>query len=111
MAYTTVGYWETVKAIASEAVEEYPDANDQRDTLVSEGVHDSEYIVWYHANEVVLEASDNEPDGPEVQAMCADNAYWRTMRMTAARMAMETDVNGEVGKLDEERAEAEENAA
>ena len=65
---------------------------------MSETVDGSEYIIYYSANEIVLEASDNEPDGAEVRAMSADDADWRTQRTLAAYLAMELDVLEEMGR-------------
>lgn len=102
MTWSTVDYWKAVQAIAAEAVEEYPDDDDdKRQEYVTQSVDGSEYIIYYGANETVLEATGNEPDGSEVKAMSADGADWRTMRMTAAYLAMGADVNDEVRKLDE----------
>lgn len=89
-------YIKTVKAIAQDAISEYPTNEDARHEYVSESVDGSEYVIYYGANQTVLDASDNEPDGAEVRAMSDDNADWRTMRTLAAYLAMELDVLAEI---------------
>jgi hypothetical protein len=99
MTWNTSDYLRTVTAIAEEAIEEYPGDEDTRRDYVSESVDGSEYVIYYSANETVLQASDNEPDGAEVRAMSAKDADWRTMRTLAAYLAMEADVLAEVERL------------
>ena len=115
MAWNVSDYLKTVTAIAEEAIAEHPGdtsgpadqvneiwasvVEDERREYVSETVDGSEYIIYYSANEIVLEASDNEPDGAEVRAMSADDADWRTQRTLAAYRAMELDVLAEVERL------------
>jgi len=110
MTWTTSDYLKTVTAIAAEAIEEYPGApndsnEDERREYVSQTVDGSEYIIYYSANEVVLEATDNEPDSSDVRAMSADDADWRTMRTLAAYLAMEADVMEAIGQIVKERDE------
>ena len=113
---TTSDYYKTVTGIAQEALDEYPgvppagatsmDSNeDERREYVSQTVDGSEYIIYYSANEVVLEATDNEPDSSDVRAMSADDADWRTMRTLAAYLAMEADVMEAIGQIVKERDE------
>jgi hypothetical protein len=109
-------YIKTVKAIALDAISEYPTPIEDNPTpgsesweaaqivehrheYVSESVDGSEYIIYSGANQTVLDATDNEPDGAEIRAMSADNADWRTMRTLAAYMAMEADVLAEIGRV------------
>ena len=104
MSRTTSDYYQAVRDIAAEAIEEYPGApndsnEDERREYVSQSVDGSEYIIYYSANEIVIEATDNEPDGDEVRAMSADDADWRTLRTLAAYLAMEADVMAEVDRL------------
>ena len=104
MTWTTSDYLKTVTAIAAEAIEEYPGApndsnEDERREYVSQSVDGSEYIIYYSANEIVIEATDNEPDGAEVRALSADDADWRTQRTLAAYLAMELDVLQEIERL------------
>ena len=108
MTWNTSDYLRTVTAIAEEAIEEYPGApndsnddsnDDERRDYVSQSVDGSEFVIYYGANETVLEASDNEPDGAEVRAISANDADWRTQRTLAAYLAMEADVLAEVERL------------
>jgi hypothetical protein len=92
-------YIKTVKAIALDAIGEHPNDDDARREYVSESVDGNEYIIYYGANQTVLDATDNEPDGAEIRAMSANDAEWRTMRTLAAYMAMETDVLAEIDRL------------
>lgn len=109
--WTTRDYREEVKVIAMEAVEAYPDDEDERQQSVTESVDGSCFIMYYSANETVLQASDNEPDGSEVREMCKADADWRELRMVAAYLAMEADVMEEVARLIEEREEVIETAS
>jgi len=92
-------YIETVRTIAQDALNEYPNDDDARREYVSESVDGSEYVIYYGASQIVLDASQNEPDGAEVRAMSANDADWRTMRTLAAYMAMEADVLAEIDRL------------
>ena len=107
-SWNTYNYAETVKSIAQDAIGLYPDDEDNRHEYVTETVDGSQYIIYYAANETVLEASRNEPDGAEVQAMSGPDADWRQMRTVAAYLAMEADVMQEIERLIEEREEADE---
>jgi len=96
-------YWDTVKAIAEEARQEYPDPDRDRDDRmqwIHESVDGSEWIIYYAKNEVVLSETDNEPDDREVAEM-APGKGWKDMRQIAAFLAMEADVHQELRELDE----------
>ena len=115
MTQTESDYLRTVADIAKEAIAEYPGPggnfdlvaayfppthdDEARREYVSESVDGSEYIIYYSANEIVLQASQNEPDGAEVRALRRKDAGWRTLRTLAAYLAMEADVLAEVGRL------------
>ena len=115
MTWTTSDYLKTVTAIAEEAIAEHPGdtsgpaaqvneiwasvIDDERREYVSQSVDGSEFVIYYGANDTVLEATDNEPDGAEVRALSAKDADWRTMRTLAAYLAMEADVLAEVERL------------
>ena len=106
MADTIWEYLQSVEDIAKECRDEYPDPNDDdRDTYISESVDGSYWIIYYSANEIVLEASENEPDGEEVAELAGDGADWRRLRMIAAYSAMEADVRESVAALDAEAVE------
>ena len=105
MSDTIQEYWQSVEAIAKDALDEHEDEDDARE-YITESVDGSHWIIYYHANEIVLDATSNEPDGAEVRAMSADDADWRQMRMLAAFMAMEIDVMGKLDDLVKEREEA-----
>ena len=103
--FTVHDYLKTVESIAAECQTEYPDPdNDERNDYICESVDGNRYVIYYTANEIVLRASFNEPDGAEVQAMAGDKADWRTMRMIAAYLAMEADVHQTLERLDGETA-------
>ena len=102
MTWNVSDYLRTVTDIAEEALAEYPGPggnlaldDEARREYVSESVDGSEYIIYYSANEIVLRASQNEPDGAEVRAISAKDADWRTLRTLAAYLAMEADVLAE----------------
>lgn len=101
-------YWNTVDAIAEEAVEEFPDPERDRDRRmewVTESVDGSEWIIYENRNQIVLDATDNEPDDDEVNEIAPRGAGWKKLRQLAAFLAMERDINDKVKELDEERAE------
>jgi hypothetical protein len=101
--FTANGYLKTVKSIAEECQTEYPDPDDDaRHDYIHESVDGNQYVIYYSANEVVLETSANEPDGAEVREMTASDADWRQMRVVAAFMAMEADVREALERLDEQ---------
>tara|TARA_Y100000310_G_scaffold342139_1_gene443951 strand:+ start:2474 stop:2803 length:330 start_codon:yes stop_codon:yes gene_type:complete len=102
MGDTPREYWETVKGIAEEAMAEHPDDEDTQNEYAWESVDGSYWIIYYHANEVVLDASSNEPDGDEVRSMSDPSADWRQMRMIAAFQAMSQDVTEALQELREE---------
>tara|TARA_R100000306_G_C4374351_1_gene141295 strand:+ start:603 stop:962 length:360 start_codon:yes stop_codon:yes gene_type:complete len=114
--WTDADYIRTVQGIAQDAIDEYPNAVEDnpdpdneswdaaqiveyRQDYVSESVDGSEYVIYYAANEIVLQATQNEPDGAEVRALSADDADWRAMRALAAYMAMEADVHAEIDRI------------
>ena len=102
-----MAYRETVETFAGEALEL---DEDERQTYIAQSVGGCHYIIFYGANEEVLQYSSNEPDGDEVSAMCKPDADWKDMRMMAAYLAMEADVTEKLTELIEEREEAEEEA-
>ena len=86
-------YLHAVDEIAEEALKQYPDPDgDQRDVYIMESVDGASWIINYESNEEVLQATDNEPSGAEVQEMAPHDADWRKMRQIAANIAMERDV-------------------
>ena len=105
MTDTPREYWQTVEDIAKEALDEYEDEAEAQQ-YITETVDGSYWVIYYHANDVVLETSENEPDGSEITAMAGPDADWRKMRMVAAYMAMELDVFEALDNLVKEREEA-----
>jgi hypothetical protein len=90
---TTQQYWQTVQIIAEQCKQEYPDPNDdKRDDYIHARIAGSYWVRHYHANEVVLAASDNEPDWADIRSMTTPDAEWRELRQVAAYLAMEQDV-------------------
>lgn len=95
-------YRETVESIARDVIEnEGIDESNWHD-YIHESVDGSAFIIYYGKNEVVLEATDNEPDNDEVASMCDPKGSWRDMRQTAAYLAMERDVWDKARELVEE---------
>ena len=104
-------YWDDVRSIAEEIREEYPNPrrhHNERVEAVTENVDGSEWIIYTANHEIVLRETDNEPDDRDVRAMSGEDADWRTMRQTAAFLAMEMDVHKALRELDREAEEAEE---
>jgi hypothetical protein len=104
--HTAQEYWHTVKAIAKECKELYPDQDDdERHDYIHDSVDVSYWIVYRHINEVVLQASGNKPDGKEVQAISKPAADWREIRQIAAYLAMEADILEALEELDKQGSE------
>ena len=95
MAWCELDYIKTVQGIAEDAIKEYPFTNghysDERQQYVSESVDGNEYVIYYGANEIALQASQNEPD--DINPIGSD---WRTHRTLATYLAMEMDVMEEI---------------
>lgn len=104
---TVFEYRDEVDAIAAKVLDQYPDDAERRREYISSSVVSSYWIVHYSANEVALDATDNEPEGAEVQEMAGPDDDWRDMRRIAASIAMERDVVDKADALSEEREEAE----
>ena len=67
---------------------------------IHESVDWCEFIVYYSNNEIVMNATNNEPDDDELPHVI-DGAptTWRTLRNEAARLAMYADVQDEIARL------------
>ena len=111
MPDTAQDYWNTVESIATECREEYPDVDDdefvvnnRRSDYIWESVDGSYWIIYYHANETVLDATNNEDAVEDVGI--EPTTDWMKLRMQCAFFAMLRDVEDEVREQDE-RAEAE----
>ena len=81
MTWNTSEYLRTVTAIAEEAIAEHPGdtsgpaaqvneiwasvIDDERREYVSQSVDGSEYVIYYGANETVLEPATTSPTGPK----------------------------------------------
>lgn len=59
---------------------------------IHETVDSSRWIIYYSNHEIVLNESKNEPDDSEVASMSGKNSNWRSLRQTAAFLAMEADL-------------------
>ena len=97
MTNTERDYWNTVKAIATDTREEYPNPDDdERQGYIWESVDGSEWIVYYANNETVLNATNNhdaiDEVGPETSSFWL-KSDWKRSRMTCAFYAMLQDVN------------------
>lgn len=85
-------YWESVESIARDVIESNGIDEDTWHDSIHESVDGNSWIIYYSENEDVLEATDNEPDNSDVASMCDPKGDWRSMRQTAAYLAMESDV-------------------
>jgi hypothetical protein len=95
-------YYQTVRDIAEDCREPYLGPDDERRYgYIHDSIDGSYWVIYHHANEVVLQASGNEPDGAEVRSMSKPDADWREMRQLAAYLAMEADVHEALRELDE----------
>ena len=103
--YTYKDYREYIDTIAESVLADYPNDEEAQQEHVTESVDSSAWIIYWHANQDVLDHSDNEPDGDEVRAMAGDDADWRKMRQIAAFMALETDCMIRLQELRDEEAE------
>lgn len=107
---TGAHYLNSVDSIAEEIREEYPDSDkhhNQRVERVHESVDSSRWMIYTYLNEVVIETTDNEPDGREVAVMSGPDATWRRQRQIAAFLAMEADVHEALREKDKEAADKE----
>jgi hypothetical protein len=104
------GYWDTVKAIAEEIHDEYPDPDDdhnERADRVHEDVDGSQWIIYYNKNDTVLNETHNYPDDRDVREMAGDTGDWKKMRTVTAFLAMEADVYEVLKELDDEAEDEE----
>ena len=95
---TFTEYRDSVNTIALEA---FTENREDPQEYISESVDGSSWIIYYNGNDSVIEFSSNEPDGADVREMSAPDADWRQMKMTAAYLAMEADVNDAFARLEE----------
>lgn len=99
-------YWDDVVGIAEEALSEYPGRSsrgrDARHQYIHESVDGSEWIVYTANHEIVLKETRNKPDPRDVRSMSKPDADWEEMRMVAAYLAMEQDVEQEMARLEKE---------
>jgi hypothetical protein len=96
MTNTTQDYWKSVKSIATETREEYPNPDDdERHDYIWETVDGSEWIIYYANNETVLDATNNHDAIDDVGLEATTD--WKQSRMTCAFYAMLQDVNDEIG--------------
>lgn len=86
-------YWATVKTIAEEIKQEWMEDRDlDIHSRVFEDVDGSWYIIYYHANMIVLDATDNE-DALDNAGVDIDTSQgWRHILTQVAFYAMEADV-------------------
>jgi hypothetical protein len=99
---TALEYWRNIKDIAEECKGQYPDSNgdEERYDHIHDSIDRSYWGIYHHANKIVLQASDNEPDGAEVRAISKADADWRNMRQVAAYLVMEADIYEALRELD-----------
>ena len=98
MANTQRDYWNTIKSIATETREEYPDPaeGDALHEYVWESVDGCEWIIYFANNETVLDATNNHDAIDDVGIEATTD--WKQSRMTCAFYAMLQDVNDEMGE-------------
>ena len=104
----TETYWDSVRDMAQEIKDAYPDPDadhDERVEMVYDSVGGSSWIIYWDDNEKVLRNTDNEPDAIEVMTMVKPGADWRDIRQVAAFLAMESDIYEMLRELDEQDAE------
>ena len=95
MTNTEQDYWKSVKDIATETREEYPNPDDdERSEYIWETVDGSEWIIYYSNNETVLSATNNHDAIDDVGLEATTD--WKQSRMTCAFYAMVQDVNDEL---------------
>jgi len=101
MKSTERDYWNTIKSIATETREEYPNPDDdERQEYIWETVDGSEWIIYYANNETVLSATNNHDAIDDVGIEASSfwlQSDWKKARMTCAFYAMLQDVNDEMG--------------
>ena len=98
MAKTARDYWDSVKDIATEAREEYPDPDDDgRLEYIWETVNGSEWITHPANNETVLNATNNENAIDQVELL--PTMDWKQIRMDCALYAMLQDVQDAISKV------------
>ena len=100
MTNTERSYWNSVKTIATETREEYPNPDDdERHDYIWQTVDGSEWIIYYENNETVLDATNNynaiDDFGIEASSFWLQSD-WKKSRMTCAFYAMVQDVNDEI---------------
>ena len=106
MTNTQQDYWNTIKSIATDAREEYPNPDDDargvycddddRSEYIWETVNGTDWITYYSNNETVLSATNNHDAIDDVGIEATTD--WKQTRMTCAFYAMLQDVNDEMGE-------------
>jgi hypothetical protein len=97
MTNTERSYWNSVKTIATETREEYPNPDDdERSDYIWQTVDASEWIIYYENNETVLDATNNYNAIDDVGIEATTD--WKQTRMICAFYAMLQDVNDEMGE-------------
>ena len=97
MTNTERSYWNSVKTIATETREEYPNPDDdERSDYIWQTVDASEWIIYYSNNETVLDATNNYNAIDDVGIEATTD--WKQTRMICAFYAMLQDVNDEMGR-------------
>ena len=104
MANTERDYWNTIKSIATDAREEYPNPDDDargvycddddRSEYIWETVNGTDWITYYSNNETVLSATNNHDAIDDIGLEATTD--WKQTRMTCAFYAMLQDVNDEM---------------
>ena len=95
MTNTERSYWNSVKTIATETREEYPNPDDdERHDYIWQTVDGSEWIIYFANNETVLSATNNHDAIDDIGLEATTD--WKQTRMTCAFYAMLQDVNDEL---------------
>lgn len=88
-------YRNHVEMVAKDIFDEHGMDEDCWLDAVHEAVDSDQYIIYTAKNQEVLDETSNEPDSSDVAAWInpKDQGDWRKVRMIAAFLAMEADIN------------------
>jgi hypothetical protein len=93
-------YWLDVEIIAEQCQKLYPDEDDgRRQDYIGDAVEDSDWIA--NGIESVLSYTYNQPSPKEVEAKADPTKGERGLRVVAATLAMERDIEEKLCELDE----------
>ncbi len=97
-------YWHTLRAIAEDALREYPDDEDQQDEHVFQSVDGNHYVIYTYANLDVLRFTEHD-DAYEDFGELPDDKGASGLFAYLAFCAMRADAMDELARLREEQQE------